>query len=270
MELKGWEGPLLKSSGGSVEKNGRRLLTLEEWRAHAPPKGEDWHWKDGRSAKESAKSWLAAAPSIPVEIAETLSSHHEIGSLREWMAEPEARVRFDKFPGEPSNLDVLLVGRDENGPIVVAVEAKADEPFGSRVSKTLSAARSRLQANPRSNGVRRIEQLLAALFGATTAQTDVLDLRYQLITLTASAIAEAERQSAQRAVVMIHEFVTTDTTDKKHDSNAHDLDRFVTRLSGRQTQLKSGILQGPFKVPGNPIVETKISLYFGKATVNKR
>ena len=263
---------MLKSSGGSVEKNGRRLLTLEEWRAHAPPKGKDRHWKDGRSAKESAKSWLAAAPSIPVEIAETLSSHHEIGSLCEWRAEPEARVRFDKFPGEPSNLDILLVGRDENGPIVVAVEAKADEPFGLKVSKRLSDARSWLQANPRprSNRVKRIEQLLAALFGATTAQADVLDLRYQLITLTAAAIAEAERQSAQRAVVMIHEFVTTATSYKKHASNARDLDRFVTRLSGRQVRLGSGILQGPFRVPGNPIVKAKISLFFGKARVNKR
>ena len=248
--------------GGFIEKNGRRLSTLDEWRVHAPPKSKV-HWKDGRSAMESARSWLAAAPSIPAEIAKTLDSHHDIGTLCDWRAEPEARVRFDKFRGEPSNLDVLLVGRDENGPIVVAVEAKADEPFGQTVRETLSSARSRLKANPRSKGVERVERLLAALFGATTDQTDILDLRYQLMTATAAAMAEAERQSAQRAVVMIHEFVTPLTTDTKH---ARDLDQFVAKISGQHDPLESGTLQGPFKVPGKP----EISLYFGKAVVDKR
>ena len=268
---------------GVIEKKGVRISTLKEWRDHAPPKNKI-HWKDGRSAKESAKSWLAAAPLIPDEIADTLSSHHDIGTLCDWRAEPEARVRFDKFRGQPSNIDVLLTGRDETGPIVVVVEAKADESFGQTVEKTLSAARLRLKPSlaairsyggiarpvPPSKGVERIERLLAALFGATTDQPDILNLRYQLLTVTAAAMAEAERQSAQRAVVMIHEFITCCTTDTKHDSNARDLDQFVTRISGRQDPLKSGTLLGPFKVPGKPIVETEISLYFGKAVENKR
>ena len=179
--------------GGVIEKNGRRLSTLDEWRKYAPPQGGDRHWKDGRSAKESAKSWLAAAPLIPAEIADTLSSHNDIGTLCDWRAEPEKEIPFDDFNG-PANIDVLLTGRDENGSIVVAVEAKADESFGQIVEKTLSAARSRLKNNPRSNGVTRIEQLLAAIFGAVTDQTDILELRYQLLTVTAAAMAEAKRQ----------------------------------------------------------------------------
>lgn len=66
--------------GGVIEKNGVRLLTLDEWRVHAPPKSEV-HWKDGRSAKESARAWLDDAPLIPAEIAATLSSRHDIGPL---------------------------------------------------------------------------------------------------------------------------------------------------------------------------------------------
>ena len=254
--------------GGFIEKNGRRLSTLDEWRVHAPPKSKV-HWKDGRSAKESAKSWLAAAPSIPAEIANTLFSHRAIGTLCDWRAEPEARVSFDDFDG-PANIDVLLAGRDENGPIVVAVEAKADESFGQTVEKTLSAARSRLKNNSDSKGVARIEQLLAAIFGATTDQTDILELRYQLLTVTAAAMAEAERRSAQRAVVMIHEFVTPLTTDRKRSSNAGDLEQFVARISGRHDPLESGTLLGPFKVPGKPIVNADISLYFGKAVETKQ
>ena len=249
--------------GGVIEKNGVRLLTLDEWRVHAPPKSEV-HWKDGRSAKESARSWLAAAPSLPAEIAATLSSHHHIGPLSAWRAEPEAHAPFDDFPGEPPNIDVLLVGRDKNGPIVVAVEAKADERFGSTVQQKLSS----FQSNPQSNGVKRIERLRAALFGELPNQPDIGDLRYQLLTATVAAMAEAKRQSAQRAVVMIHEFVTPLTTDKNRYSNARDLNQFVARISGRQDPLKPRTLLGPFKVPGKPIVETEISLYFGKAVVD--
>ena len=112
---------------GVVEKNGQRLSTLEEWFDVAGPKGGDLHWKDGRSAKESAGSWLAAAPALPAEIASTLSSHADIGRFCDWRAEPEAQVSIDDFRGPP-NVDVLLVGSDSNGPVVVAVEAKADEP----------------------------------------------------------------------------------------------------------------------------------------------
>ena len=148
----------------------------------------------------------------------------------------------------------------------MAVEAKADESFGQTVEKTLSAAHSRLKNNPRSKGIERVNQLCASLFGSTPNERDIFELRYQLLTATAAAMAEAERRSAQRAVVMIHEFVTPLTTDKKSRLKRLRLDQFVARLSGRHDPLKPGTIQGPFKVPGNP----EISLYFGKAVVNKR
>ena len=254
---------------GTVEKDGQRLSTLEAWFVHAPPKGGRRHWRDGRSAKESAKAWLAAAPVLPAEIAATLSSHLDIGTLGDWRAEPEAEVPIDEFHGPP-NVDVLLVGRDRSGPVVVAVEAKADEPFSETVGETLEVARSRLAGNPRSKGVARIERLLAALFAAATDDRDVLDLRYQLLTVTAAAMAEAQRRSAQRAVVMVHEFATPLTNDEKRTSNARDLNRFVARIAGRRGRLEPGRLGGPFEVPGKPVVNAGISLYFGKAVVDKR
>ena len=254
---------------GTVEKDGQRLSTLEAWFVHAPPKRGRRHWRDGRSAKESAKAWLAAAPVLPAEIAATLSSHPDIGTLGDWLAEPEAEVPIDEFYGPP-NVDVLLVGRDRSGPVVVAVEAKADEPFSETVGEILEVARSRLAGNPRSKGVARIERLLAALFGAAMDDREVLDLRYQLLTVTAAAMAEAERRSAQRAVVMVHEFVTSLTRDEKRASNARDLDRFVARLARGRRPVEPGALLGPFTVPGKPIVGTTIALYFGKAVAGER
>lgn len=190
---------LARVGNGVIEKDGRRLTSLEEWRSYAPPKGKT-HWKDGRSAKENAHLWLGAAPELPSGIAELLRASGIIETLRSWSAEPEARVSFDAL-GEPANLDVLVHSEDENGPAVIGVEAKADEPFGSTVEKTLAAARKRLAGNPRSKGVERILGL-AAIFGLDLDRREILELRYHLLTLTAATVAEARRQSAQRAVVM--------------------------------------------------------------------
>ena len=254
---------------GEIKKKGQRLATLEAWRDHAPPKRK-MHWQDGRSAKESAKSWLAAAPALPAEIAATLSSHRDIGTLRDWSAEPEARVRIDDYRGERPNVDVLLVGSDRYGPVVVAVEAKADEPFGRKVCETWIRARLLLDRKPGSKGVARIERLLAALFGTTMDDRSVLELRYQLLTVAAAAMAEAERRSSCRAIVMVHEFATSRTRDEKRAENARDLERFVERIGGRRGSLEPGTLVGPFGVPGKPVVDAEISLYFGKAVVDQR
>lgn len=163
----------------------------------------------------------------------------------------------------PTSTYCLLVAT-KTVPLLVAVEAKADERFGLTVQQKLSS----FQSNPQSNGVKRIERIRAALFGETPNQSDIRDLRYQLLTATVAAVAEAERQSTQRAVVMIHEFVTPLTTNKNRDSNARDLNQFVARISGRDDPLEAGRLLGPFKVPGKPIVEAEILLYFGKAVVD--
>ena len=238
-----------------IEKDGRRLTTLEEWRSHAPPKGKT-HWKDGRSAKENARLWLGAAPDLPSGITKLLRASGSVGSLRSWSAEPEARVNFDAL-GEPANLDVLVQGEDENGSVVIGVEAKADEPFGSTVKKTLAAAQKRLAENPRSKGVERILGL-ATKFGLDLDRPEMLGLRYQLLTLTAATVAEARRQSAQRAVVIVHEFVSALTKAKYRARNACDLDGFLEIVFGHTGSIGPGTMAGSFRIDGLG------ALYLGK------
>jgi len=220
---------------------------------------------------ESARAWIDGAPNIPMEIAELIASHPDFRSLTEWEAKPEARVKFDQFGGEPANVDVLVNGRDSHGPLVIAVEAKADEPFSTILKDTLSSAQGRLEKTPKSKGVARIERLLQGLFGSSTLDiTRYKDLRYQLMTLTAAALAEAERKSADRAIVIVHEFVTSKTQDINHAANAKDLDAFISAIAPGNTLSNSGKLDGPFSVPGKPIVASDIALYFGKVVVNRR
>ena len=241
---------------GVIEKDGRRLTTLAEWHFHAPPKRKT-HWKDGRSAKENARLWLGAAPGLPAGVAELLGATESIGTLRSWSAEPEARVSFDTL-GEPSNLDVLVRARDETGPVVVGIEAKADEPFGSTVEKTLLSAEKRLAGNSRSKGVERIRGL-AATFGLDLDRPEVLELRYQLLTLTAATAAEASRQSAERAVVIVHEFVSDLAKAGRRARNAHDLQGFLEVAFDHAGSVRPGMIVGPFRMG---VVR---ALHFGKA-----
>ena len=254
-------------------KGGESIGCLETWRRLAGPKTEQ-QWKDGRSAKESARAWLECTPArVPAEIEQALSTHCDFGRiLPGWKAEPEARVAFDSFGGEPSNLDVLLTAEDEKGPLVIAVEAKADEPFGKTVEDTLCQARKRKEENPRSQGMARLEQLAAAILDVPGDRLpEVGELRYQLLTASAAALAEAQRQSARSAVVIIHEFVTGRTSDQKHLDNAKDLDAFVRKLSdGAMTTLAEGTVQGPFELPGHPLIHSPIRFYIGKAVRNLR
>lgn len=250
-------GSVLQPSEGVITKKSRRLSTLDEWWSCAPPKDKFKHWKDGRSAKENARLWLNAAPYLPSEIGEILQSCTDVGTLRTWRAEPEAEIPFDNFSG-PANIDLLLITEDETGPLVVGIEAKADEPFGDTVKKTRSVANSRLGKKPESKRVERIN-ILAKKFGLSLERQEVLNLRYQLFTLTAAILAEARRREIQRAIVIVHEFVTPLTTDRKRAQNTSDLYSFPRVVFGEQVSSCHGMIAGPIQTNGIK------KLYFGKA-----
>lgn len=146
----------------------------------------DLHWKDGRSAKESARAWIGAAPAMPDEIVAALESHGDFSTVEAWEAEPEARVRIDEFRGEPPNLDMLVRARDAHGDFVVAIEAKADETFGDSVAGTKRAAQRHWEENPASRGVARFAELTTRLLGQGPDQA--MDLRYQLLTAAAAGL----------------------------------------------------------------------------------
>ncbi|MEQ1628600.1 MAG: hypothetical protein ABL965_14475 [Nitrospira sp.] len=255
-----------------IIKNGFELRSLEDWELRAGPKSHE-QWVDDRSAKEAARAWLGLDGSeLPVEVQKALASHAAFSSVREWVAEPEAKLSFDSFPGEPRNSDLVVYAKDTSGEFLVAVEAKADEPFGETVPDALTSALERYVKNTRSNGVTRIQQLAVALLGPRQdGEMTLKDIRYQLLTATAGALCEAERRGLDRAVLLIHEFVTDKTSDEKHDANAGDLNCFVARLShGAVTSVQPEYLYGPFTVPGAPLLSTKVNLFVGKATRNLR
>ena len=95
-------------AAGSIRKHVHLLTTIDEWHRFAPPK-RDIHWKDGRSAKENARAWIAAAPNFQPDVAQALENCPDFGPLRFWRAEPEARIPIDRYRGEQPNIDLFLV-----------------------------------------------------------------------------------------------------------------------------------------------------------------
>lgn len=253
----------------AILKGGIPISTLEQWERLGGPKRAD-HWREGRSAMETARAWLAAGERMPGEVVAALES--EFGAIRTWQGEPEVCLPFDGFSGEPRNSDLVVDVTDDQGSYLLAVEAKADEEFGETTATTLADAMDRLLQNPRSNGVRRVQQLATAIIGPRQKKEVALkDIRYQLLTATAGAICEAERRQVGRVVLLIQEFVTDKTDDSKHLANAVDLDRFVHRAShGSVATVPCGRIVGPLVLPGQPLFSSAPRFYVGKVSRNIR
>lgn len=249
-----------------IHKQGQPILTLDDWVRVAHPKDMK-QWADNRSAKESARAWLASVPaSPPAEILALLSSHRDIADLVVEQVEPEALVPFDSRNG-PRNADIAIVARDSTGPVAVTVEAKADEPFDDVLSVVFERTLERLIDNPRSGGVGRLVELAQSILPTRTTGTETaVRLRYQLLTGVAGTLAYAITMGADRAVFVVHEFHTIKTSRRKLEVNHLDLDSFVARLSrGAVRAVSAGILYGPFSIPGEPLFPNPARLYIGKA-----
>lgn len=258
-----------------IERAGHTIQTVDDWRTHAGPKSPN-QWKPERSAYELARVWCEpGGPHVPDQLRQLLDSRPETRGATFDVALPEHRIRFDKHGGEPRNADMALVGRTSTGNIAITIEAKADEPFGATVAETLSDALERLIENPRSRGVRRIEDLARALFGPRPKGClGIGTLRYQLLTALAGTLAYASTEAADIAVLVIHEFKTTKTNNAHHSANARDLEAFLLRLEGAYAPAdlrhSSHEFIGPFRVPGTPLFANPPSLLIGKLVTDRR
>lgn len=255
----------------TLHKGETPIRTLADWKSLAPPKSEG-QWKPDRSAMEVARAWLGVPGVMPREVLAVLESHSDFGPPVTWAAEPEAKLRFDSFAGEPRNTDLAVEVEDRHGRYLLAVEAKADEPFANTIAGTLAAALKRKLKNPRSNGVTRIEQLTAAILGEREpAEPDIAKLRYQLLTASAGALCEAQRRECNRAILLIQKFVTSRSLDEKHRRNDQDLQQFLRRLAHEDLVVKgSDFLYGPFVVPGQPLLKVNVQFYVGQVTHDLR
>ncbi len=152
------------------------------------------HWKTGRSARTLAYCW-ESAKGFPPEVSAVLdeSTHDDLHDLQFVAGFPEHEV---PLPGgrRASQTDVFVLATGGGSLVSIAIEGKVDEPFGDTVVDWLGS-------DP-SPGKQRRLAYLCDLLGITI--DEAIDLRYQLLHRTASAIIEAQRFKAGPAVMLVH------------------------------------------------------------------
>jgi hypothetical protein len=248
-----------------IAKDSKTIETLEEWFLHAPPEKGEKQWVDGRSAKEMARLWLRDE-----------SRHRLLELLRPVFggvilqsAEPECNVPFDQFSG-PRQCDLVIQASNNRGGIVVHIEGKADEAFGSLTGEVYDAAvaANALRVGKRQSAVPlRIEQLSDRLFGRNLDAT-VRALRYQLLYSVAAVWADAAERKSIAAVFVVQELHSPNLNSHKLRQNAEDWAAFLRMFSGvdeeRLKQLDT--LIGP--VTSLRSQWTDVPLYFAKMVTN--
>lgn len=234
------------------------IESLHEWFYKCPPQGKMKHWKDGRSAKETAKHW---AHTIPQPFKDLLVSKH----LKYMLCSPEYVSKFDAYGGNGRNHDLLILAKDkDSNKVVISIESKVDEPFGDTVAKTKEAADKTKQEKPTSKASERINDLRISLFG--DLNYNQLDLRYQLLTAVAGTIAEAKKQGAKSAYFLVQTFVSDEINDNKHKQNQKDLNDFLSVFTKENySKIENKDLLGPFKIEtNNEYLSSDIDLWIGK------
>jgi hypothetical protein len=250
-------------------KGSSEINSVSDWFKLAPPKKGALQWKDGRSAKELAKAWCEGKnrPSPPEEFLRLLTPLVNTEQLAGAVGWPENQVPIDDLPGEPPNIDLAIVSNGLLGSTAICVEAKADESFGKYALAVHDDAAKKIEQGINTNAIIRLLHLEATLFTESDASLPGRgEIRYQLLTGTAAALALAKSHQAPVAVFVVHEFSFTGHVDeKKLIQNKIDLDRFVMRLTrGSTTSLQEGVLFGPLSPPSQKSDWCGVSLYIGK------
>ena len=217
------------------------LKSAHEWKYLL--KDPSLQWKDGKSAKELAKYW-ANHQDIPAEL-NHLFKNEDISLV---FLFPEYKVPMPAVGGDSHN-DLYVLATSKNGLIVIMIESKAGESFGKIISEWY-LQKERGNKDKGVNAASRLNSMLQELGLGQYARApyeEIGDYRYQLFHRTLSALTEAKRVKAKRAIVLIQSF-------ENDPLSQEDFFKYV-RLFVPQEKMTSGSLIGPVGISG-------IDLYF--------
>lgn len=242
--------------------NGKdEIITLKEWREKCPPERGDYHWQDGRSAKELAKEWINNKGKTLRDLLNQCPDFQGINFIK---ASPEFETRFDKF-GRGRKHDLLIIGEKENKIVLISIEAKVDESFGNDTVGTYYTKAIIKRLNGTITKVpSRIEGLIQALF-KRPYPSKIIHLQYQLLHAVAGTLTEAKKRDAAKAIFIVHTLRASSMNAKKNKINDANLDNFVDVISaGVYKGIRNEIIVGPISVYGNAFIPSNIPLYIGK------
>src|SRR5690606_11355973 len=166
--------------------------------------------------------------------------------------------------GESRQFDLLLHGRGPAGPLLIGVEARADETFGARLHKKLRATD---ESAPDPTVGPRARTLISLLLGAADPDADTdprARLRWRLLTGAAGVAYEGAREGASHALFLVHEFKTPMVDEVTDAESAADLDVFAGLLIPGTARLLPGQVAGPVRIE-SPLLPRAVELLVGRA-----
>lgn len=236
------------------------------WRTSPLTSHEQWfknigtkNTQPGTSAPTLADVWAG-----PLAVMETLESVEALHDFVWQSASVEAQTAFDEHRGGLRNHDLLLTGNAAGGPTVVSIEAKVDERFGETLAAYRDAAHQTIKAGKASNAEARLDGLLDAFAPEADAKA-LHELRFQLFSGVAGAVAAAVDAGAAHAVFLVHELITDQSEGVRRAENAADLRAFASLVFGLDVPA-SGSWCRRVTFKGNTRLDPKIALYVGKVT----
>ncbi|WP_289054308.1 DUF6946 family protein [Carboxylicivirga marina] len=232
----------------------KEIYSIDDWHQHCPPKEKDIQWKDYRSAKEMAKYWTSKEHQK-----EFLAFIQNVlpGISFEY-AIPEYQTAFDNYRNPRQN-DLVIFALYQDKKVLVSIEGKADEPYGSNlVKEELEKARKTFETKPSSNKLERVKELVERF----DHLPELLNCCYQLLTWLSGSIEEAKRTKIDTIVLISQEFHSNKTTAVNIERNTKDLNRFVNLISnGSISEVRKNEICAPFLIDG-------VNCYFGKHVTN--
>ena len=200
--------------------------TPEDWKSLlAEP---DKHWKTGHSAKALAYCWQEANDfTRSVKKVFRTSGIKPFQDIKLLLAFPEYKVPLKPYKSHPSQSDIFILAKGNDQLISIAVEGKADEPFGELIADW--------KLHDRGGKKARLKFLCEVL---QLDMNKIDHIRYQLLHRTASAIIEAKKFNAENALMLVHAFKKT---KENYDQSFQDYCQFL-KLYNKEGKIDSIVL----------------------------
>lgn len=191
---------------------------------------EDWHeivgdrnWGEGKSAQLLASSWIKVVNNkgaFPKEVQGLIKEKTLFNNIKIIYGIIESPVELDTGRGQ-SMSDLMLYcsknGKDNCMDFIIAVEGKADEPFGDIVEKWIRNGNDN-PTKTRTNRLNFLNQLLGLEI------KEYSKIKYQLIHRTASAILEAKKYGIRECMMLVHIFKKT---ERDYNKSLNDYSEFL-------------------------------------------
>jgi hypothetical protein len=154
-------------------------------------KGKE-HWKEDRSAYQTAHSWFTAK-GLPPRIRDLLVRDRAFQGAVLQKGIFEKKTKLDSY-GRESQTDVLAYLKTDKEIVVLGIEAKVDEGFGPLVREW------------NDYGTGKLRRLVGLLDRLQIKSTQIGALRYQLFHRTAATLIEAREAAAPVAAMIVQSF----------------------------------------------------------------